>query len=329
MITQRGAPTSPGEASPPPLPHEFRDLCGRYQHTAAQTVPLLMWRDTQGAQSPPLVNLHRDFFSLYIVRRGRGTHLIEGAAYGISRGDVYVMGPGMQHQFTDCDDLLTDTLHFSPAIFDACTLDALEATPGFHGLFVAPQTGRVASRWLHLSPDALTEISTMTAELEAEWRSGTADGTLLTPGLFLRLLIRLSRFQAASAAGGAWATPRPSWGTHDTTIAAAVRYLDENFAQPVRVEQLAALVFLSPHRFTEVFAATMGRTPRDYLRHVRIERAKTLLTTTDATSTEIAQAVGLGEATYLTRVLREATGLTPRQWRLQNAAGAASPAHRG
>ena len=48
---------------------------------------------------------HRDFMSVYIVRQGRGTHLIDGAPYGVARGDVYVMGAGMAHSFSGCDYL--------------------------------------------------------------------------------------------------------------------------------------------------------------------------------------------------------------------------------
>ena len=116
----------------------------------------------------------------------------------------------------------------------------------------------------------------MMRELRREWAAGTPDGTLLARGLFLRLLVHLARRYAESHAPGADSPPAAPGASsaQEATVAAAVRYLDEHFAEPLRVEQVAASVFLSPDRFTEVFARTMGRTPRDYIRHLRVERAR-------------------------------------------------------
>lgn len=298
--------------------HWFSELRSRWvNRSAASAIPLVMWQDVIRTGANDNANFHHDFFSLYVVRRGRGTHVIDGVPYGVARGDVYAMGPGMVHHFEGCHDLLADTLHFSPAVFDSATLDALGETPGFHELFITSEAKPGENRWLHLTPAGYEEVAGLLAELTAEWSSDTPDGTLLVPGLFLRLLVRLSRQRAVLAASGNGSALPPvfSAGGHEAAIAAAVRFMDENFAQPLRMEQIAALAFLSPHRFTEVFSQAMGRTPRDYLRHLRIERAKTLLSTTNATIAEIAEQVGLGDAAYLTRVLRDATGQTPGAFR--------------
>ncbi|HVK05316.1 MAG TPA: helix-turn-helix domain-containing protein [Armatimonadaceae bacterium] len=299
--------------------HEFRGLALRHKGTAAVHVPLVMYADFIDARAQSVANHHHDFYSLYIVRRGRGTHVIDGQAYGVARGDVYAMRPEQTHHFEGCEDLVTDTLHFSPDIFDPATLDALSDTRGFHGLFVAEPYGRsaVEGRWLHLTPAAYANVAEAIDELRAEWLSGTPSGVLLTRGLFLRLLVRLAREYAASvegsnrrSSGGA-----PPAAAHEATVAAAVHYLEEHFADAVRIEGVAAQVFLSPDRFTEVFAAVMGRTPRDYLRFLRIERARSLLATTDLPMTTVAAESGFGDPAYFTRAFRAATGQTPSDFR--------------
>lgn len=154
----------------------------------------------------------------------------------------------------------------------------------------------------------------MLAELRAEWLSGTPSGALLTRCLFLRLLVHLARLYADSHEHAPCQVSRPSTRS-EAAVAMAVRYMDEHFPEPMRIEQIAAMVFLSPDRFTEVFSAVMGRTPRDYLRHLRLERAKTLLQTTDLSITDIAQEAGFREAAYFTRVFRAKTGLPPGVYR--------------
>lgn len=301
----------------------FRDLMGRCPGTAAESLPLVLWYDVVDGPQPTHAHRHHDFFSLYIVQRGRGTHVIEGVPYEVSRGDVYVMGPGMAHHYTRGDRLLLDTLHFAPGIFDGPTRDALTETLGFRSLFVEGPLHRAAGdgiggRWLHLTPDAYVPIAATLAELRAEWGAGTPGGTLLTRGLFVRLLVHLARRHAEGQERGLRAARPPD--AHEATVTAAVRYLDERFHEPLRIEEVAARVFLSPDRFTEVFAAAMGRTPRDYLRHLRVERAKSLLTATCLPISEVAQRSGFGESAYFTRVFRAATGTTPRDYR-QSASG--------
>jgi len=306
----------------PPVPtlHRFQALAAGWPATAAAHTPLVMLQDVVNANSDQNANCHLDFFSLYFVRQGRGTHFIDGVPWGIARGDVYAMGLGMTHWFAGCDDLTTDTLHFSPEIFDPPTLNALAETPGFQSLFVEEPLRRASShgesgRWLHLTPDAYAPVAEMLRELHGEWAAGTPDGTLLTRGLFVRLLVHLARRYAETTASTRLPAPRETGSASEATVAAAVRFLDEHFAAPLRVEQVAASVFLSPDRFTEVFARTMGRTPRDYIRHLRVECAKSLLATTNFSISEVGMQAGFDDPAYFTRVFRAATGQTPRDFR--------------
>jgi iron complex transport system substrate-binding protein len=98
---------------------------------------------------------------------------------------------------------------------------------------------------------------------------------------------------------------------HEKIVAAAVRTIDLSYREPLRIRQLAASVYLSSDRFRQIFAAVMGRTPRDYLRHVRIEHAKALLTTTSLPISGVATATGFGDSAYFARAFREMTGCSP------------------
>ena len=86
------------------------------------------------------------------------------------------------------------------------------------------------------------------------------------------------------------------------------------------VDELAFTANLSADRFTEVFASIMGRTPKEYIRHLRVERAKTLLGTTEATVAAVGLESGIGDAAYFTKVFRASTGLTPSEYRRQTVA---------
>ena len=322
--SNRKMPATPMNAVAPPviLRHNFNDLTYPRKNTAAgQGLPLVMWTDVIDRGHQDSANHHHDFYSLYVVRRGRGTHVIDGQAFGVARGDVYAMAPGMTHYFVDCHDMVTDTFHFSPSLFDAETLDALSETDGFHALFVAEPASRAdkaqtpGGRWLHLIPAAHHQVSASIEELRAEWERGDKTGALLARGLFFRLLVTLARAYAALYPVPETTMPNRSREAQEPTIAAALRFMEDRFTQTVRVDEIARAVFLSPDRFTEVFAQSMGRTPRDYLRYLRVERAKALLQSGTATMTEVAQDSGFGDPAYFARAFRSATGVSPTEWK--------------
>lgn len=299
--------------------HFQPDVARPWVGTAAERLPLVVRVDDVPPGLLDFPHRHVDFFALYVVRSGRGIHTIDDTAYSVSRGDVYAMGLGVTHCYSQCDNLVSDALYFDPGIFSQADREALAHTPGFLAMFVAglrPGKGDAGSgRWLHLTPEAYQDVSGQIGELRAEWLAGGATGSLLARALFLRLLIRLARMNARGVVGAETKPAEPSQALRDTAVASAVTYMDEHFAEPMRIEHVAASVFLSTDRFSEVFAATMGRTPRDYLRHLRLEKASQLLAHTDLPVAVVAQDSGFGESAYFARAFRAATGVTPSEFR--------------
>jgi AraC-like DNA-binding protein len=270
--------------------------------------PIVLFRDAvDGGWNYRL--RHVDFRSLYIAERGEGRHIIDDTAYGIARGDVYLMSAGSNHTFAAGRRMLLHAVHFGDAVFDPETWATLAAVPGFDQLLVAPNT----SRRLHLSPDAYGEVARDLAELWAEWRSDSPASGLLVRALLLRLLVHLARVAADEP-------PPPLDGRgvpphRDEIVASALRSIDLAHGGPLRVRDLAAAAYLSADRFTEVFASVTGRTPRDYIRHVRLERASTLLATSALTITEIARMSGFRDGAHFSHTFRAHTGHSPRDFR--------------
>lgn len=262
---------------------------------------------------------HADFFSLYLVRRGRGQHIIDGVAYAVTRGDVYVMIPGSTHAYHECDQLESDAIYFAPSVFDSTAQDALATTPGFlpllvtrHGVDSAERAA--AGRWLHLAPDEYGRVSADIDELRCEWYANSPISPVLCGALLLRLLVRLSRYNLHTDEISP-ARRLDTGAAVESTVAAAIRMIEDSFAEPLRVSQVAASVFLSPDRFTEVFSRAVGRSPGSYIRHMRIERAKSLLSETDEAISDVGRMVGLADSSYFTRAFRAETGLTPSRYR--------------
>ncbi|MGL6201815.1 MAG: AraC family transcriptional regulator [Lachnospiraceae bacterium] len=98
---------------------------------------------------------------------------------------------------------------------------------------------------------------------------------------------------------------------------ASVRYISQHYDQPITVTELAKLENYNPTYFNDWFKMQTGFSPSDYLRHVRISKAKELLETTNYTIMEVAIMVGYSSNSTLTRAFHEITGTTPKKYRAE------------
>ena len=91
--------------------------------------------------------------------------------------------------------------------------------------------------------------------------------------------------------------------------------MDRSYAQPLDIASLARDVHLSAGHLSRQFVLAYGETPYAYLMTRRIERAMTLLRTTDLSVTDVCFAVGYQSlGTFSTR-FTELVGVAPSLYR--------------
>lgn len=101
----------------------------------------------------------------------------------------------------------------------------------------------------------------------------------------------------------------------DSRIYHSLAYIHKNYDRDLTIEQLAALEHLSVSRFRTLFKARTGLSPMDYLIILRLNHARQLMTQTDLTLREIADAVGYQDQLYFSRIFKKRTGYTPSAYR--------------
>lgn len=98
-------------------------------------------------------------------------------------------------------------------------------------------------------------------------------------------------------------------------IRQAVRYIEDHYAQPVKLEDVAGYVHLNVTYFSEMFKAERGITFSEFLANVRLEHAKKLLRDTDYGIAQIASEVGYADAKYFSKVFNKSIGIKPTGYR--------------
>ena len=112
----------------------------------------------------------------------------------------------------------------------------------------------------------------------------------------------------------------------DPYVTALVQYIRDHVSEPFGVERLSSVVPVS-RRWLEIrFKQCLDCTPLEYIRRVRVERAKELLgSLTPHSMDEVAAAAGFSDATHLRKVFQRVTGTTPSRYRREHVSGDGSP----
>lgn len=92
-------------------------------------------------------------------------------------------------------------------------------------------------------------------------------------------------------------------------------HLQDNFSGDITLEDIAKVVNLHPRYLCTLFRQITGKTISDFIRQIRIERAKRLLLYTSLSITEIAFEIGYNNSQYFSKIFNQVEGMEPRTFR--------------
>lgn len=180
-----------------------------------------------------------------------------------------------------------------PHCLDGC--DATMAT-----LFVEPNSfagaamrARFAGMQVALLSDDETEACA--AGIRSEYLLGAPDS----------LLAQFARAAICRIAGDPLSAPRT-----DPRISVALEWMRARLATPMRLQDVAAAVHLSPGRFRHLFVAQTGTSFRAWLLWARAEHA-IAAANRGMSWTDAAQEAGFADAAHFTRTCRRVFGIAP------------------
>jgi transcriptional regulator GlxA family with amidase domain len=100
----------------------------------------------------------------------------------------------------------------------------------------------------------------------------------------------------------------------DKEILSVLDWLSEHFAEEVRVDDLAAGVYMSPRNFARRFHAVTGDAPIRYVHRLRINQARRLLESGTRTVQTVSRDVGYADLTFFRRLFKRYTGMPPQEY---------------
>jgi AraC-like DNA-binding protein len=103
--------------------------------------------------------------------------------------------------------------------------------------------------------------------------------------------------------------------TNNWIIESVQNYAMTYYNRDIKLIHLAKLYFINPQYLCRLFRKETGLTFTDFINSYRLEKAKTLLKTTDEDVLGIAYQVGYNNVTYFNRLFKKSLGLSPSQFR--------------
>lgn len=101
----------------------------------------------------------------------------------------------------------------------------------------------------------------------------------------------------------------------DPDLARAIAFVRGHATSPIQVDDILREVAISRSSLDRKFQEALGRTPAQEIRRVRLERTKELLADTDMSVVQVTAASGFASREYLAHAFKQATGMTPREFR--------------
>ena len=248
------------------------------------------------------VHWHPEIEILYVIR-GPLKVIIEGEEYTGTQGDVFCVSPGELHFM---DPASADIDYY--ALLFPLELLAFQLEDTLDKEFFQPL--RDHSRILPHHPSTpenaamLRYLFTRIIRTEQE-----PDSTGKQLNLRILLLSLLREFAASGLQH-----PRSSRG-NDSMQRELLTYLQQNYMEPLRLEDLSKQFHLSEKYLSRYFKQHFHLTLTQYLMHLRLTHARHLLETGDLPVTEVALQSGFSNVSHFIRSFHRTYQMSPLQYR--------------
>lgn len=230
-----------------------------------------------------------NYVELFYIVGGRGQFLIEDKIYDVSTNNLVIINPGILH--TEM------SLNAQPLEYIVLGIEGVALGEQEDGPFCI------------LDHYESMEISGCLRNILREMEMKNTGYEDICQAYMEILIIRLMRITAIAV------PQEPLAAATNRQCAAARRFIDLHFKEPLTLDQLAQEAHMNKFYLAHTFKEEYGTSPINYMIRRRIEESKYLLTETDLSLSQIAQMLGFSSLSYFSQVFRRTQSTSPMEYR--------------
>ncbi|MFB9328293.1 AraC family transcriptional regulator [Paenibacillus aurantiacus] len=256
-----------------------------------------------------------DFIELVYVADGNGEHLYKGRSFPISKGDFFVIPPGIEHDYRVIGDSPLDVYNvmFLPSLLIA-ELKTLASVNSFIDFFYLEPFLRQNvdfSSHLKLSPVEGYAVKQRIERLHQEFTSKSLGYQISIKALLIEMLVYLSRCYESRFI-------EPVFHSNESkAIQQLCEFLAQNYEQPISLDHVCRMCGMSQTTFTSKFKQETGRTFTEYRNELRIHASLKPLRETEDNIVAISENVGIHDLSHYHKLFKHYMKMTPRQYRMR------------
>jgi AraC family L-rhamnose operon regulatory protein RhaS len=230
------------------------------------------------------------FLEMFYILDGSGHFHRENTTIACQAGDVCVAAPGVLHLFQDIVPITLYGVEISSDVLpcDEAAIRLLESSEPTVSRSLGQQVRSGLRRLIHEQPLS---------------RPGSH---AMAVGIALQLVAAVVREARPSAR---------AFDCLESLVAQFVSDLEYRYFEPITLDVAAEEIGLSRRHLTRLFRKTTGVSFADYLEHLRLKHACSLLRETNRSITSIAFEIGFEDVSSFCRAFRRKIGEPPLKWR--------------
>lgn len=224
-------------------------------------------------------------YQIICVTEGEGEFLVSGEKVTVGKGGIVIYPPNVRQDyfFSKSKNSSYCWIHFTGSGVEKL-LESLNLNTG--------------TLQINNSFDFLNTCKEITFECQIK----AINYEMYISGLLISLLSKISRL-----------VEKPN--IKNKNLIKVLKVMHTQYKNDLTNDDYAKLCNLSKYHFIRVFKNNTGMTPHAYKAHLLIDKAKSLLSTTDLNINEIAEILAFDDAMYFSRIFKKFTGMSPTDFR--------------
>lgn len=274
----------------------------------SRNFPLQLYSDAEYYDSGMILYNHwHEEAEILFVTEGMMELVVDSISILARKGTVVLIPPNLLHAAYQYQN---KQCRFSSLVFhadfiaskNADTIQTRQLEPFLDNAFAASYVMHSTDRKSQIVQQLLKELTENCQNLQPYCE-------MLIKGLLYQILFHLLQKEEKHNVKSS------SDYIHEERKKTILSFIEENYQNPLSLEELSASVSLSKEQFCRFFKKSFRSTPMQYLNGYRISRSMNLLRETSLSIIDIAIAVGFDSSNYFAISFKKMTGMTPSQFR--------------
>ncbi|MCC3374999.1 AraC family transcriptional regulator [Cohnella sp. REN36] len=246
---------------------------------------------------------YHSYYEVYYLLSGSRVYFVRDRTYPVEQGDLVFIPKNELHKTIQAGQATHEriVIHFGDAF-----VFSLVGVPTDFLLAPFEQPTRV----FRLPRAEQIEIDRLLRRSVSELRSRAPGYELAVRMTIADVLLRTARYvHEHEPLPVGYATPMHA------KLTEIVRYVNANYAEPLRLGGLAERFYISPYHLSRSFKEMTGFTFTDYLALTRVKEAQRLLRDTDLRIADVAVAAGFDNFSHFGKTFKRIARHSPRDYR--------------